>query len=93
MTSDEHDLRLQRYGLMLSIALITAAAAAPPAADPPAADPSTRPQTPAPPPPDDSFFEFLGSDDVGDARWWDYLLKTAPRTPPPPKTAAQGTDK
>jgi hypothetical protein len=83
MTSDEHDLRLQRYGLMLSIALITAAAAAPPAADP---------QTPAAAP-DDSFFEFLGSDDVGDARWWDYLLKTAPRTPPPPKTAAQGTDK
>jgi len=77
---------------MLSIALITAAAAAPPAADPPAADPSARPQTPAAAP-DDSFFEFLGSDDVGDARWWDYLLKTAPRTPPPPKTAAQGTDK
>lgn len=79
---------------MLSIALFTAAAAAPPATDPPA-----RPQAPAQPaaqvaaPSDDSFFEFLGSDDVGDARWWDYLLKTAPRTPPPPKTAAQGTDK
>lgn len=77
---------------MLSIALFTAAAAAPPAADPPAASPPARPQTPAAPP-DDSFFEFLGSDDVGDARWWDYLLKTAPlATPPPPKTA-QGTDK
>jgi hypothetical protein len=94
MASDEHDLRLLGYGLMLSIALITAAAAAPPAADPPAADPPARPQTPATAAaPDDSLFEFLGSDDVGDARWWDYLLKTAPRMPPPPKTAAQGTDK
>jgi hypothetical protein len=82
---------------MLSIALITTAAAAPPAADPPAADPPAQapagaqvPQGTAPP--DDSFLEFLGSDDVGDARWWDYLLKTAPRAPPP-QTAAQGTNK
>jgi hypothetical protein len=78
---------------MLGMILISAVRAAPPAADPPAADPPVRAQTaPAAAPPDDSFFEFLGSDDVGDARWWDYFLKTAPPAPPP-KTASQGTDK
>jgi hypothetical protein len=77
---------------MLGIALFTAASAAPPVAGPPAASAPERPQTPAAPP-DDSFLEFLGSDDVGDARWWDYLLKTAPRAPPPPPKTAQGTDK
>jgi hypothetical protein len=77
---------------MLSVALSTAAFAAPPPdssaqppADPPAADA----------PPDDSLLEFLGSDDVGDARWWDYLMKTAPRAQPPPpsQTPAQEADK
>jgi hypothetical protein len=74
---------------MLSIALITAAAAAPPASDPPAADPPAQaPASPAAPPSDDSLFEFLGSDDVGDARWWDYLMKV-----PPPKPPAQEAGK
>jgi hypothetical protein len=79
---------------MLSIALITAAAAAPPSPDPPAADPPAQARKPAvAPPPDDSFFEFLGSDDVGDARWWDYLLKTAPRAPPQTQSPAQDANK
>ena len=81
VTSDEEVLRPWSYGLMLSIALITAAAAAPPAADQPASDPPAK-TTPAVPPPDDSLFEFLGSDDVGDARWWDYLMKVPPAKPP-----------
>jgi hypothetical protein len=66
---------------MLSIALITAVVAAPPASDPPASDPPAK-TTPVAPPPDDSLFEFLGSDDVGDARWWDYLMKVPPTKPP-----------
>ena len=65
---------------MLSIALIAAAAAAPPASDPPAPAPA-QPAAQMPPT-DDSLFEFLGSDDVGDARWWDYLMKVPPAKPP-----------
>jgi len=79
---------------MLSIALFTVALAAPP--------PGSSTQAPAPPAdppggaaaPDDSFLEFLGSDDVGDARWWDYLMKTAPHAqPPPPQAPAQDAGK
>jgi hypothetical protein len=39
--------------------------------------------------PDESFLEFLGSDDVGDAALWEYLKRAPPRgnaapaTPPP----------
>ena len=29
--------------------------------------------------PDDEFIEFLGTDDVGDAAWWEFLKKSAPR--------------
>jgi hypothetical protein len=50
---------------------------------------------PPPPPgqsadaPDDEFIEFLGGDDVGDAAWWEFLKRSAPRpvetpVPPPP---------
>jgi hypothetical protein len=89
MTSDEQGLSWRGYGLMLSVVLSTAAFAAPPAdsSTPPPADPPATGATP-----DDSLLEFLGSDDVGDARWWDYLMKTAPRTPPP-QTPAQEADK
>ena len=34
--------------------------------------------TPAAAAPDDSFLEFLGSDDVGDAAWWEFLKKAPP---------------
>jgi hypothetical protein len=76
---------------MLSIALITAAVAAPPASDPPAQAPAQAtapPATPPAPPPDDSLLEFLGSDDVDDTKWWDYLMKS-----PPPKAPAQEASK
>ncbi len=36
--------------------------------------------------PDEGLIEFLGSDDVGDAAWWEFL-KRAPsggKNPPPP---------
>jgi len=52
------------------------AVAAPGAAAPGAAAPAHR--TPAAAAPDDSFLEFLGSDDVGDAAWWEFLKKAPP---------------
>jgi len=67
-----------------------------------AGQPPTPPQKPAPagaaqpsaPPdgePDDEFIEFLGSDDVGDAAWWEFLKRVPPRgnnspAPPPQDT-------
>jgi hypothetical protein len=49
---------------------------APGAAAPGAAAPAQG--TPAAAAPDDSFLEFLGSDDVGDAAWWEFLKKAPP---------------
>lgn len=50
---------------------------------------SPPPSTPPPPPPpsDESFIEFLGADDVGDAGWWEFLKNTDPQaqtSAPPP---------
>jgi hypothetical protein len=45
-------------------------------------------------PPDESFLEFLGSDDVGDAAWWEFLKKAPPRgSDPPPATPPQDAKK
>jgi hypothetical protein len=82
MESGEQVLRQGWIGLMLSMALMTAAAAAPPAADPPAQAPAQAQTPPAAPPPDDSLFEYLGTDDVEDARWWDFLMRKPPAQPP-----------
>jgi hypothetical protein len=54
--------------------------------------PPAQPAPPKPPPsanvqvPDDGLIEFLGSDDVGDAAWWEFLKRARPRgtSPPPP---------
>lgn len=81
MESDEPVLRKGGYGLTLSMVLITAVAAAPPASDPPAQAPAQAQTPPATPPPEDSFFEYLGSDDVDDAKWWDFLMKKPPSPP------------
>ena len=48
------------------------------------------PPPPPDPPPDESFIEFLGADDVGDARWWEFLKNAEPRgdqPAPPPQDA------
>jgi len=78
---------------VLGLVFAGAGTAAPPSgqAAPPAAPPSRQ----AVPPPEDSLFEFLGSDDVGDARWWDYLRKSGPRpqAPPPQQVPAQEAGK
>jgi hypothetical protein len=77
--------------LLLGVLLSAAGSASPPAGQ--AAPPAVPPAKPAAPPADESLFEFLGADDVGDVRWWDYLRKSAPRTqaPPPSQPPTQGT--
>jgi hypothetical protein len=67
---------------MLSLVLSGTGITAPAAAQTP--PPAAPPAKPAVPPPDDSLFEFLGSDDVGDARWWEYLRKSGQVPPAPP---------
>jgi hypothetical protein len=76
--------------------------ATPPQATPtppaPAQTPAPTPGPPAssakPPPPDESFLEFLGSDDVGDTAWWEFLKKAPPRgSDPPPATPPQDAKK
>jgi hypothetical protein len=80
-------------------ALCATAGATPPQATP---TPPAPPQGPAPsastakPPPthDESFLEFLGSDDVGDSAWWEFLKKAPPRgSDPPPATPPQDAKK
>jgi len=67
---------------------------APPPASPPAATPATPPATTPGQsvPPDEGLLEFLGSDDVGDAAWWEFLKRAPlrgsdPPAPPPPQDA------
>jgi len=78
---------------VLSAAMCMAAMAQPPA---PAPAPAPPPPAAAANAPDDDFIEFLGSDDVGDTAWWEFLNKSAapgeedpppapaPAPPPPP---------
>jgi hypothetical protein len=48
----------------------------------------------APPPGDDEgFIEFLGSDDVGDAAWWEFLKRAPPRGSNPAAPPPQDADK
>jgi hypothetical protein len=43
--------------------------------------------------PDEGFLEFLGSDDVGDAAWWEFLKKAPPRGSVPPAPPPQDAKK
>jgi hypothetical protein len=77
-------LRLRVLSLVITSAVSAASAAATGSAPPP----------PPPTPADESFIEFLGSDDVGDAAWWEFLKNADPRAakpPPPPPPTSQGT--
>jgi hypothetical protein len=72
-----------RSGLLIG-AMCATANATPPASSTPPAQPAS---TPAPaPPPDEGLLEFLGSDDVGDAAWWEFLKKAPPPGNNPPAT-------
>jgi hypothetical protein len=81
-------------GVLCATANATGPQATPaPAATPP---PPTAPASSAKPavPPDESFLEFLGSDDVGDAAWWEFLKKAPPRgSDPAPATPPQDAKK
>jgi hypothetical protein len=90
-----------RSWLLLNV-LCAAVSAAPPQATPPALPPAQTPaptssppvSTVKPPPPDEGFLEFLGSDDVGDSAWWEFLKKAPPRgSDPPPATLPQDAKK
>lgn len=80
-------MRLRVHWLLLTVAVSAAAVAEPPPVTP---APAAAPKPHDSPPPEDSFIEFLGSDDVGDAGLWDYLRHAEPRAedaPPPPQEA------
>jgi len=91
-----------RIWLLLGV-LCGTANATPPQATPTESAPAQTPApTPAPPAssakppatPDESFLEFLGSDDVGDTAWWEFLKKAPPRgSDPPPATPPQDAKK
>jgi hypothetical protein len=86
-----------RGGLLLCVLCATASATPQQApqdqpASPPAATPATTPaQSTAPP--DDGFLEFLGSDDVGDAAWWEFFKRAPPRGSDPPAPPPQDAKK
>jgi hypothetical protein len=65
-----------------------AARTATPVVDPPAVD-APGADAPGADAPDDEFIEFLGADDVGDAAWWAFLKKSAPRKESTPTTPPQ----
>ena len=81
-----------RHWLLCGLIVGAAAIADPP---PPAAmqgtPQSSPPRTPqvASEAPDDDFIEFLGTDDVGDAAWWEFLKKVPPRGGNRPVTPPQ----
>ena len=79
-----------RICLLLGVVCATANAEPPP---PPPASPAASPTATASEPatvaPDEGFLEFLGSDDVGDAAWWDFLKKAPPRGNVPPASPPQ----
>jgi hypothetical protein len=79
-----------RSWLLLGAMCATASAEPPP--PPPASPPVTTPaqSTVAP---DEAFLEFLGSDDVGDAAWWEFLKKAPPRGSVPPAPPPQDAKK
>jgi len=79
--------------LLLGVLCATANATPPPPAAPAQAPPASSAE-PAAPPPDEGFLEFLGSDDVGDAAWWEFLKKAPPRgSDSPPATPPQDAKK
>jgi hypothetical protein len=84
----------KRSWLLLGVVCAAANAAppTPPAPPTPASPPVTTPaqSTVAP---DEGFLEFLGSDDVGDAAWWEFLKKAPPQGSVPPVPPPQDAKK
>jgi hypothetical protein len=93
-------LRRGRRWLLLGVLCATASAVSqptsPPAAPPPSAAPVAKPAATAGQstvPADEGFLEFLGSDDVGDAAWWEFLKRAPPRGSDPPAPPPQDAKK
>jgi len=91
-------LNAARYRLVLCVALTSAWGGGAIAGQPPPAAPASESPhgsdaaTTGAAAPNDEFIEFLGADDVGDADWWEFLKKSAPRkdqNPEPPQDAKQ----
>jgi hypothetical protein len=82
-----------RYWLGLGAVACSMAFAEPPPAPPPPDAAESQPAPAQDPGASDEFIEFLGGDDVGDAAWWEFLKKSAPRKDqppvPPPQDATQ----
>ena len=82
------DLSWGRHWLLVGVSACAAAYAAPP---PPPPAPPSQPPVSSQGAPDDDFIEFLGTDDVGDAAWWEFLKRVPPRGGNPPATPPQET--
>ena len=80
-------LKIMRGWQWLPACAIVCAAAAGQA--PPAPGVTPPPPAQSKDAPDDDFIEFLGTDDVGDAAWWEFLKKVPPRGGNPPAAPAQ----
>jgi len=89
----EFQLRLASSWLLFGAACAAAIAAQPPPPAPPAQPPARAVLTSAADPPDEGFIEFLGSDDVGDAAWWEFLKKAPLRGNDPPAPPPQDAKK
>ncbi len=77
-----------------TVACASAHAAQPP--DPPQRPAPVAPSQPSVPPgevPDDEFIEFLGSDDVGDTAWWEFLKRLPPQGNNPPAPPPQDANR
>jgi hypothetical protein len=72
--------------LLAGTALCAIAIAAPPPPAPSHAPPQGQHEPPSQGAPDDEFIEFLGTDDVGDEAWWEFLKKAPSRGENPPPT-------
>jgi hypothetical protein len=84
------DLSWARHWLIVGITACAVVHAAPPAPpQQPQSQPAGAHQPTSQGAPDDDFIEFLGSDDVGDAAWWEFLKRVPPRGGNPPAPPPQ----
>src|SRR3984957_6350998 len=85
------DLSWGRLWLLVGVTACAVAHATPPPPPPPpqSQSPDASHQSPPQGAPDDDFIEFLGTDDVGDAAWWEFLRRVPPRGGNPPATPPQ----
>jgi hypothetical protein len=83
-------LRWWVLGAIVSAAVYAGTPPEPAEKPPPAAEKPPPAQADVP---DDGFIEFLGSDDVGDAAWWEFFRKAAPRGDEPRAAPPQDAKK